>query len=134
KQLRHARHAVVKCGVEAGHLGKLRVPLLERLDQFNLTWQMVGVVGCDAMQFTQQLRRDGFWLGVLHAVDEAMAYASGRLEIWLFREPVQQELDRGLVIGGGKIASLSLFRSRVIERQVRPVQTNAVNLSVGRSL
>src|ERR1039458_64240 len=55
KELGHAWHGLVKRRVKARHLRQLRMTLAERLDQFNLTRQMIRVVWPDPIQFIQQL-------------------------------------------------------------------------------
>jgi hypothetical protein len=49
-------------------------------------------------------------------------------------EPINQELRCRLVIGGGEAATVLLMPGRVTKRQIRPGQTNAVNLSRKPSL
>ena len=79
QQSGHARHGLVKRRVETGHLGQFRMPLAERLDQFNLARQMIRVVRPEAMQFIQQFLGDHLRLGVFHAVDHAVSHGPDRL-------------------------------------------------------
>jgi hypothetical protein len=130
QQLGHARHGAVKRRVETGHLRQFRMTLAERLDQFNLARQMIRVVRADAMQFIQQFLGDQFGLGVLHAVDHAVSHRPDRFETILLFEPINQEIRRRFVIGGGELAAVRLFPGRVMERQIRPAQADAVNLSI----
>jgi hypothetical protein len=70
--------------------------LAERLDQFNLAGQMIRVVRADAMQFVQQFRGDEFRLGMLHAVNHAMADGFDRCEIRLVSSQSNQEFAADL--------------------------------------
>src|ERR1035441_5712660 len=49
-------------------------------------------------------------------------------------KPINQEIRGRFVVGGGEFAAPLLFHRRVIERQARPVQADAVNLSIKPSL
>ena len=57
-----------------------------------------------------------------------------RFETILIFEPINQEIRRRFVIGCGEAAAALLIRGRVIERQTRPAQADAVNLSIKPSL
>ena len=105
QQLGHARHGAVKRRVKTGHLGQFRMTLAERLDQFNLAGQMIRVVRPDAMQFIQQFLGDNLRLGVFHAVDHPVSHRPDRCETILLFEPVNQEIRRRFVIGGGEFAA-----------------------------
>ena len=113
----------VKRRVETGHLRQFRMTLAERLDQFDLAGQMIRVVWPDAMQFIQQFLRDQLGRGVLHAVDHAVSHRLTDSKSVLLFEPINQEIRRRFVIGGGEIAAALLIRGRVIERQIRPAQS-----------
>ena len=134
QQLGDTRHGLVKRRVEAGHLRQFRVPLAERLNQFNLARQMLRVVRADAMQFGQQFPGDNFRLGMFHPVNHAMSHAFDRFEINLPFKPVDQEVRGRFVISGGKFEALRLFLRRFGERQIRPAQADAINLSIKLSL
>lgn len=41
----HERHTAVKGGVEAGDVRKMRIPLRQPLDEFDLTWEMFRIIG-----------------------------------------------------------------------------------------
>jgi hypothetical protein len=107
--------------------------LTERLDQFDLAGQMILVIWTDAMQFIQQFLGDQFGRSVFHAVDDAMSHRSGRSELILLFEPINQEVYRRFVIVGSEIAPVLLMRGRVMECQIRPAQTDAVNLFIKSS-
>ena len=100
---------LVKRRVEAGHLRQFRMTLAERLDQFDLARQMIRVVRPDAMQFIQQFLSDHLGLGVFHAVDHAVSHGPDRCETVLLFEPINQEIRRRFVIGGGEAATVLLF-------------------------
>ena len=107
------RHGAVKRGVEARHLGQLRMALPERLDQPDLARQVLGVIRRDAVQFREQLRRDPLRFGMRHAVHHAVSHGLDRREDRLRLEPVQQNAHRRAVVGGGKAAGdLRLCQSR----------------------
>ena len=55
QQTGDTRHVAMKGGVEARHLRQCRMALAERLDQLDLTRQMLRVIRRDAVQFIQQL-------------------------------------------------------------------------------
>ena len=86
------------------------------------------------MQFIQQFLSDQLGRGVFHAVDHPVSHRPDRFETILFFEPIDQEIRCRFVIGGGEFAALLLFPGRVIERQIRPAQADAVNLSIKPSL
>ena len=94
QQFGHARHGLVKRRVKAGYLRKFGMTLAERFNQLNFARQMIWVIGADAMQFGQQLRRDNFRLGVLHTVNHAMADGFDRREIGMGFQPVQKRVRR----------------------------------------
>jgi len=60
-------------------------------------------------------------------------HASGQLTVADF-EPINQGIRCRLVIGGGDAAAVLLIPGRVIERQIRTAQADAVNLSQKPSL
>jgi hypothetical protein len=66
----------------------------------------------------------------LHAVDHAVSHRPDRSETILFFEPINQRIRCRLVIGGGDAATVLLILGRVVERQIRPAQANAVNPSI----
>ena len=134
QQLGDPRHGVVKRRVEAGHLGQFRAPLAERLDQFNLAGQMIRVVRPKAMRFSQQFPGDHLGLDVFHAVDHSVSHSQDRSETILLFELINQEIRCRLVIGSGNAASVLLIPGRVVERQIRSAQADAVNLSMQLSL
>ena len=104
--------------------------LAEHLDQFNLARQMIRVVRPKAMQFIQQFLGDQFRRGVLHAVDHPVSHRPDRFETILLFQPINQETRCRFVIGGGDATAVLLIPGRVMERQIRPAQADAVNLSI----
>src|SRR5580692_3701056 len=103
--------------------------LAERFHQLNLTRQMIRVIRADAMQFNQQVPGDNLRLRVLHAVDYAMSHSQDRVKTNLLFKPINQEIYRGFMIGGGEVETSFGLSIRVMKRQVRSAQTDAVNLS-----
>ena len=130
QQLGDTRHGVVKRRVKTGHLGQFRMTLAERLDQFDLAGQMIRVVRRDAMQFIHQLRRDLFRLGMRHAMHHSVSHGLDRSEGLLRFEPINQETRGRFVIGGGEAATGLRLSIRVVKRQIRPAQADAVNLPI----
>jgi hypothetical protein len=107
--------------------------LAERLDQVDFAGQMIRVIRADAMQFIQQFLGNQLGRGVLHAVDDTVPHSPDRLESILF-EPINQKIRCRFVIGGGETAAVRLMPGRVSERQTRPAQADAINLSIEPSL
>ena len=134
QQLGHARHGLVKRRVETGHLGQFWMTLAERLDQFNLAGQMIRVVGPDAMQFIQQFLGDNLGLDVFHPMNHPVSHRPDRFKTFLLFQPINQEIRRRFVIGGGEAEAPLPFPGRIMERQIRPAQADAVNLSIKPSL
>src|SRR5208282_3209530 len=67
-------------------------------------------------------------------MDHAVSNRPDRSEMILHFEPINQEIRRRFVIGGGEVAALLLFHGRVMKRQIGPAQADAVNLSIKPSL
>ena len=130
----HARHGGMKCRVKAGHLGQVRMALTECLDQLDLAGQMVRVVGSDAMQFVEQFSRDALGLGVVHAVDHPVSHCQHVRETGSLFEESDQDARCRPVIGGLDVAAALFLPRRVVKRQIRAGQADAVNLPVKTSL
>ena len=95
------RHAVMKRRVEARDLWDARMLARERLDQTDLSWQMVGRKHRVPPQFGEQCWRDPPWLGVPGAMDHAMANRAHGRERRLCGEPIDEKASRSVVIGAG---------------------------------
>ena len=67
---------------------------------------------------------------MFHAVDHAVPHRPDRFEIVLLFEPVNQNICRRPVIRSGDAKAFRLILGRGIERQIRPAQADAVNLSI----
>jgi hypothetical protein len=85
-----------------------------------LAREMFRVIRPDAMQFIQQLLTDQLGRGVLHPVDDAMAYSFDRCEVRLCFEPINQGVGRRFVISGGHFGTGRRYSLRVPKRQIRP--------------
>ena len=108
--------------------------LAERLDQFDLAGQMIRVIRSDAMEFIQQFLVDDLGLDVFHAMHHPVPHSPNRIEIVLLFEPIDQEIRRRFVIGGGEVAALPMIAGRVLETQICPGQADAVNRAIKPSL
>ena len=98
------------------------MPPLERLDQPDLAWQVIGIIRRDPVQFREQLRRDPLRFGMLHAVDYAVSHSFYQPEDRLRLKPVEQKFHRRAVVGSGQAAGDLRFSSRIFDGQIRAAQ------------
>jgi hypothetical protein len=129
QQSADTRHGAMKRRVEACHLGQFRMALPERLDQLDVTRQVIGAIGRNAAQFREQFRRDPLGFGTRHAVHDAASRGPDRREYRLRFEPVQKKPCGFAVIGGGKSAR-TLFSSRIGDGQSCAAQADAIDLPI----
>ena len=129
-----ARQGAVKRGVKAGHLRHFWMALAERLDQFNLAWQMIGVIRHDAMQFIEQFRREPLRIGMGHAMHYPMAHGFDRREARLQFEPVNQTIRRRPVIGDCDVVTVLVIPGGIFERQIGTAKSDTINPSMKASL
>jgi hypothetical protein len=67
-------------------------------------------------------------------MDHAVSHRPYQFETILLFQPINQGIRRRFVIGGGEAETPLPFPDRVIERQIRPAQADAVNLSIKPAL
>ena len=104
-------HRVVKGGVEAGHLGQLRMPMGDCFDEANLARQMIRVVRRDAAEFREQLAGDSLGRGMRHAVNDAVSHGADGREDLLAVEPIQQGVNRRTVVASSNAIDLPIEES-----------------------
>ena len=68
------------------------MPLAERLDQLDLTRQVIRVIRADAIEFIHQFLGDQLRCGMFHPVDHAMSHSLDRFKTFLLFEPINQEI------------------------------------------
>ncbi len=120
----------MKRRVKAGDLPQVWMTLAERLDQFDLAWQMIRRIRRCAMQRVEQFRGDSLRLRACHPMDHAVSHGPHHRELLPRFEPVDQETRRGPVVRRVP-ATVAL---RCVPRQRRPVQSDPVHLSGYRGL
>lgn len=104
--------------------------LAERLDQLDLSGQMVRVIWNDAMKFIQQFLRDTHRLRVFHAVDDSVAYRADGSETQVLLKPIDEAVRRRLVLGGFHAAAAFPIPSHVVESQTGAELADAVHRSM----
>lgn len=86
------------------------------------------------MQFIQKFLADQLWRGVFHTVDYPVPHHKSRSKTILLLEPIGQDIRYRLMIGDGETQTGMRLPIRVVKRQIRPVQTYTVNLSIKPAL
>src|SRR5437763_285767 len=120
----------MKRGVKARHLGQFGMAPRNRLNQPDLSRQVIGVIRHDAVQFREQLRCDPLRFRMLHSLHYTVSCSADRREDRLRLKPVQQKTHRRAVVGGSEAAGRLRFSSRILDDQSRAAQTDAIDLSV----
>ena len=76
----------------------------ERLDQLDLTWQVIRRIGRGAAQFVEHGRRDALRRRMRHPMDHAVSHGSYVRELLPGFEPVEQETRRRRVVSHLRVA------------------------------
>jgi len=97
KQTRNPRHITMKGGVEAGDLRKMRIPLREPLDEFDLTRKMFRIIGAQPLQLAHHSRCQRLRGTIARA---AMHHSMPDGDQWMVRQPVSETAEQGLDAGG----------------------------------
>ena len=79
----------MKCSIEAGNLGQFWMPPQKRLDEPDLSRQVIGIIRRNPVQLREQPRRDSLRFGMLHAVHHAVTRSFDRRKDRLRLKPVQ---------------------------------------------
>lgn len=125
-------HRAMKGGVEAGDLRQVGETALDRLDQVDLQWQVLRIVGGDPVQLLHEKGGDSFRLRVPHAVDDAMTDRADRGEALPGGEAIEQVVDERTAGRAGEALSLNgahrAVRRKRFEREGGPGRADALDL------
>ncbi len=126
----HARHRLMKGGVETGDLGNFRVAPVKRLHQGDFVRQVVGVIGGEAAEFGEQRGRDAYGGGMVQSMHDAVTDDANGGETDFGFKPTQQEFYDGRMGGRRDGERGRRFLRRIGKGQIGSAEADAINFSV----
>ncbi len=108
--------------------------MCEGLDQFDLTRQMIRIIGSDSIQLIHQLRGNAHRIGMRHSLHHTMPYGCDRLELGALIEPRSEESGGRMILGNrqGNRCAANGAGFRVGKRRSR--QADAIELAMQNGL